>query len=174
MPDTGKRAQQFLAIRLPDPQPVRLIYAESQPRSLYASPGALAAAVHAVDRLDTISASDLDLADAEVFPRRSLKFEAGDFYARRLARGGRVSGFPSQAFETWGPELAVVLHPWEGAGEPIELEAPMVDPGSRLYASTLPASGGAGTVHSLRILLPLRWVPDDLELTVGDLRLPLV
>jgi hypothetical protein len=71
-------------------------------------------------RLDEVTAAELDEGDVELFPAERLRGARAAFYRERQSRG-EARRLHASAFRAWGPELRLVLHPWEERGGALPL-----------------------------------------------------
>ena len=113
----------------------------------------------ATGRLDELPPARIDQADAVLFDAARLEGEGGDFYRNLTASGGgEIVRFAPSPFRARGTPLAVVIHPWLQAGEPVDLLQEPQDTARRgRVQARFPAGVGPGDVLSLEIILPGRW-----------------
>lgn len=110
-----------------------------------------------VASLAELDESRLARADAEVFLRRQLDGEDGDFYRGRLAGSARRKVVAARLLRRRGPDLVAVLHPYE-AGPPAEAVL-RVEGGGVARAAIVPGSADAGSVVLLALRLPPTRLP---------------
>jgi 4-amino-4-deoxy-L-arabinose transferase-like glycosyltransferase len=117
------------------------------------------------DRLDRLRPEDLDLFDAELFPRRRLEEPAARFYRSRIDRlpAAQIEIVGRRFLRSQREEWVVLRHPWreEGEGTPLDLR-PAERP--RQIEAPLPPGLGPGAVVSV-----VGWVPRDAEGSVDTL-----
>lgn len=113
----------------------------------------------ATGRLNELPPERIDQADAVLFNAAHLEGEDGDFYRALTASGGEeIVRFAPSPFRARGTPLAVVIHPWRQAGEPVDLVQEPQDTARRgRVQARFPAGVGPGDVLSLEIILPGRW-----------------
>lgn len=131
-------------------------------------PGRTKMLLQPVERLDSVAPLRLDRADAELFLAARLDQERRPFYQSRLATGdGRETvRVPPSLFRARGPELLLVLHPWNLVGKPVPLRlSPQAD--RRHCVGRLPA-GGPGDVGSLEVALLPGWEVQMLQQILVD------
>jgi hypothetical protein len=113
----------------------------------------------ATGRLDELPPARIDLADAVLFHAERLEGEGAGFYRNLTAAGGRETlRFEPAPFRARGPELLLVVRPWQQVGEPAPLAAVPQDEARRgRLEARLPDSVRPGEVLSLQLTLPVRW-----------------
>jgi hypothetical protein len=175
VPETWMAAERYLTESL-EPVAGRLLYYEQGGTRLVLGYGRKKAIAVGVPRLDQIPPAALDRADAELFPGDRLSGESGDFYRRRVAATppqGVVRVLP-QLFRYRGPALALLLHPWRRAGDPMPVALERAGPAPRRLSGHLPPLA-PGELGSLEVALPKAWDRRALgSLRLGDRELELV
>jgi hypothetical protein len=99
------------------------------------------AVVRSVESLAAASPRTLDLADAEFFPASRLRGQGSEVYLERLQRvdPGQVHRFEPRWFESRGPAVVLVLHPWRrGAAGPQTVEFTRQPDSENRYVARLP------------------------------------
>lgn len=176
VPTTSNRVAADLRGSLTEPLKGRLVVAEAGAGPLSLQQGQLPSAVQIVDRLSEVESRALDLADAEVFPRRRLEEDQNSFYLERQARnaGAAVRGYASRWFHASGPDLVVLEHAWDFHGESPATGEPLAaaTPGTLSGRLTLDLS--PGEVASLAVTVARKWKDSKpVRLRVGTRELPL-
>lgn len=104
-----------------------------------------------VPRLADLDEERLARADAEVFLRRQLAGEEGDFYRGRRDGGARRKAVAARLLRRAGPDLVAVLHPY-GSGPPEESSLRVYSDGTQRVAS-VPASADDGAAVTVVLRL---------------------
>lgn len=105
-------------------------------------------------RLTDLDSDVLDRSDAEVFPQARTEGAKGDFYLGRMAldEPAQTLEIPSRLFRAWGPDLVVVLHPWQ-PGEPQTVELAKTAEND-WFQRRLSAPTGGRQVASVEFMVP--------------------
>ena len=156
VPTTRAAAAERLAAALPPPLDGQVVVVEGE--GPFAVRGwarrpwrRVVAASWPVDRLSELPEGALDLADAEVFERARLDGPEAALYRGRLAVGAEtVAAAP---FARRGPDLVLVVHPWQPVGEPATLR---LAPTGGSFSGGLPDDLRPGEVVSFEV-----WLPDE-------------
>jgi len=153
VPATHELARRALLARLPL-EPGRTVVFESGEAPPWSRPGRGGLFLQGVERLDRLAPARLDQADAELFPAARLEEES-----RRLFYQGRLGversatlRFAPAFFRARGPEVLVVLHPWNLVGEPIPFHLSPT-PDRKRWLGRLPAGVRLGEIISLEAVL---------------------
>jgi Dolichyl-phosphate-mannose-protein mannosyltransferase len=162
IPTTHELARKVLLERI-EPQPGRAFVLERGDAPPLSRPGRSGVLLRIVESLDGVAPRSLDGADAELFLAARLDGPQGAFYRSRLAAAGaetlRIAPAP---FYARGPELVLLLHPWEIAGEAHPL--PLARQAARgSYAGRLPDGVPPGEMVSLEVVLLPGWRPTALR-----------
>ena len=175
VPTTERVAIHLLATRLPG-ESQRLIRIEAEgtsPEVFAGQPGPAKKPPPHFLLWDSPRLSDLDLdvldrADAEAFPLVRTKQPQGNLYLERMHLDlSQTLQIRSRPFRAWGPDLVVVLHPWQ-PGEPqtVELSKPAEND---WFQHRLSASPGSSQIASVEFLVPRdRNAPETLRVEAGD------
>ncbi len=157
-PTTFDVALDFLERRLRPPH-ARLVFRESwrPPDPPCSRVGekfgrGLAAAV-AADRLDELTATELERSDGMIFFEHRLASESSDFYRRQVDRwpGHRVRIFEAESFRHRGPTVVAVLNRPKPVGPIIDLEPRSC--GQGCLAMDLPTDPDSGESFNLYLYL---------------------
>lgn len=120
-------------------------------------------------RLSAVDPGVLDRSDAEVFPGLRTEETHEDFYLSRMQPDESAQTFkvPSRPFRAWGPDLVVVLHPWQ-PGEPQTVELSK-SAENDWFQHRLSAPPGSRQIASVEFLVPRgRDAPKTLRVEAGD------
>jgi hypothetical protein len=131
-----------------------------------------------VDRFASVPAAVLDRADVEIFPQSRLEGPGAGLYRARMARLPReqVEVVEDHWFRSRGEPIVVLRHPWQLAGDPINLAVRRPDGNPPFLVGRIPG-GIARPGEAVSLVL---WVPrgsegpdvDELRLDPGGQPVP--